>query len=116
MRATDTLGRWGGEEFLAILPETNEEEAATLAERVRATVEAAPMPGPQGSCVTVSLGVAAATPARGPSDAAFDPVLKAADAALYRAKAAGRNRVVGASTIASPGLQITTDETVERRT
>jgi two-component system, cell cycle response regulator len=98
MRATDTLGRWGGEEFLAILPETNEEEAATLAERMRATVASAPMPGPPGSHVTVSLGVAAALHDRAAeNDAAFDEVLKAADAGLYRAKAAGRNRVVGAS-------------------
>jgi diguanylate cyclase (GGDEF)-like protein len=98
MRATDTLGRWGGEEFLAILPETNEEEAATLAERMRATVASAPMPGPPGSHVTVSLGVAAAVRDRAAeNDAAFDEVLKAADAGLYRAKAAGRNRVVGAS-------------------
>jgi len=98
MRATDTLGRWGGEEFLAILPETNEEEAATLAERMRATVESTPMPGPPGSHVTVSLGVAAASRDGTTADGVpFDEVLKAADDALYRAKAAGRNRVLGAS-------------------
>ena len=100
MRATDALGRWGGEEFLAILPETDEDEAATLAERMRSTVETTPMPGAPGSHVTVSLGVAAAL--RGPggaADASFDALLKAADAALYRAKAAGRNRVLGASSV-----------------
>jgi diguanylate cyclase (GGDEF)-like protein len=95
MRATDALGRWGGEEFLALLPETNEEEAARLAERMRATVESAPMPGPL--FVTVSLGVAAAAGGAGsPEVSAFEELLKAADDALYRAKAAGRNRVVGA--------------------
>ena len=101
-RGTDTLGRWGGEEFLAILPETNEDEAATLAERMRATVASAPMPGPPGAHVTVSLGVASAARDGGPQDhPAFDEILKAADSALYRAKAAGRNRVVRASSAGS---------------
>ena len=98
MRATDTLGRWGGEEFLAILPETNEDEAAKLAERMRATVESTRMPGLTGSRVTVSLGVAALTSdGATPDPSTFDRIVKAADHALYRAKAAGRNRVVGAS-------------------
>ena len=100
MRGTDALGRWGGEEFLAILPETSEEDAARLAERMRATVESSPMPGPQGSFVTVSLGVAAATPNGGRQvPPAFDEILKSADNALYRAKADGRNRVVRAASL-----------------
>jgi diguanylate cyclase (GGDEF)-like protein len=105
MRATDTLGRWGGEEFVAILPDTNEDEAALLAERMRATVEATPMPGPPGSYVTVSLGVAsAATDLDRPDDAGLEAILKAADGALYRAKAAGRNRVkrARAAAVVSP--------------
>src|SRR4029450_5368687 len=89
MRATDTLGRWGGEEFLAILPETSAEEAAHLAERMRATVEAAVMPSPTPYGATVSLGVAA--PVHDPAatvPADFHELVKAADDALYRAKAA----------------------------
>jgi diguanylate cyclase (GGDEF)-like protein len=96
MRSTDILGRWGGEEFLAILPETGVLEATSLAERMRATLEFTRMPGPARFRVTASLGVAAVTPDRNSTEpAAFDQLLKAADAALYRAKAAGRNRVVG---------------------
>lgn len=104
MRATDTLGRWGGEEFIAILPETDEAEAATLAERMRAIVEASPIPGDQDLRVTISLGVAAIShdAASGVSPGPFDPVLKAADHALYRAKAAGRNRVVRAGDSGAP--------------
>jgi diguanylate cyclase (GGDEF)-like protein len=98
IRATDTLGRWGGEEFLAILPETSEEEALTLAERMRAIVASTPMPGPSGFRVTVSLGVAGSAASRSTGELeAFERVLKAADGALYRAKSAGRNRVVSAT-------------------
>jgi len=99
MRTTDTLGRWGGEEFLAILPDTDTSEAATVAERMRAAVEASPLPDPDGLHVSISLGVAA-TPydgSLGVEPMPFDRVLKPADAALYRAKATGRNRVVPAS-------------------
>ena len=95
MRATDTLGRWGGEEFLAILPETSAEEAGTLAERMRSTVETSPMPGAPGFHVTVSLGVAATNEQSDDwAPDIFEIVLRAADDAMYRAKAEGRNRVV----------------------
>jgi diguanylate cyclase (GGDEF)-like protein len=95
MRSTDTLGRWGGDEFLAILPETGVEEAARLAERIRAVLPSAAIPGLSGLHVTASLGVAAIICDRTDSDVdAFDQVVKAADDALYQAKAAGRNRMV----------------------
>jgi diguanylate cyclase (GGDEF)-like protein len=103
MRATDSLGRWGGEEFLAILPETDESEAARLAERLRASTESLTMPGPAGLRVTLSVGVAAIVPDSAASEPeTFDRVLKAADDALYRAKATGRNRVVMASAEKQP--------------
>jgi len=95
MRTTDALGRWGGDEFLAILPETTVEEAARLAERIRAAMQSAAIPGLTGLHVTVSVGVAAITCDRTDSDVeTFDRVVKAADEALYQAKAAGRNRTV----------------------
>lgn len=89
LRDSDLVGRIGGEEFAALLPETTAEEAVVLAERLRAAVAEAPL-GP-GLAITASLGVAAAVPAE---EEGVDPVLRRADAALYRAKAAGRNQVV----------------------
>ena len=95
IRATDFLGRWGGEEFLTILPETSESDAVKLAERLRAAVEFARMPA--GEPVTISLGVSAVTQEFAAQNlTAFEEVMKAADGALYRAKAEGRNRVVRA--------------------
>jgi len=93
LRPHDLLFRWGGDEFLALLPQTTCEEATAFAERLRegiaATVVARHLP-----TVTASVGVATADP--GTSSA--DDLVRAADGALYRAKARGRNRVVGAAT------------------
>jgi diguanylate cyclase (GGDEF)-like protein len=96
VRSADRLARWGGEEFLVVLPETTETDAAVLAERMRAAVEDLTIAGVPGWGVTLSAGVAA-TVADGPESEAFERLLKAADAALYRAKSAGRNRVVTAN-------------------
>ena len=91
-RDDDTAGRWGGEEFLLVLPGTGREGALAVAERVRAATEAAAFPGlPPGRRVTVSVGVA--TYIRGED---VQAVLARADKALYQAKAAGRNQVVAA--------------------
>jgi diguanylate cyclase (GGDEF)-like protein len=81
LREIDTAGRWGGEEFVAILPGTSREGAALVAERLRAAVAAQPIAELR---VTASFGVA---------DTAADDLFAAADGALYRAKAAGKNRV-----------------------
>jgi diguanylate cyclase (GGDEF)-like protein len=87
-RESDYLARYGGEEFVILLPNTGLEEARTLAERVRASV-AALDPGHPDLHVTMSIGVAAFPESADDSDG----VLGAADAALLRAKAQGRNRV-----------------------
>ena len=79
IRTEDIIGRWGGEEFIVVAANTAREAAAVLAERLRAAVEKA-MP------VTVSIGVAC-TPEVGLR------LVDIADANLYKAKAAGRNRV-----------------------
>jgi len=92
LRAVDALGRYGGEEFLVILPHTSEEDARQTAERLRRAIADEPFRAAgQAFEVTVSIGVAAY-----PSSAADTPnaLIHEADAALYRAKQAGRNRVV----------------------
>lgn len=94
LRATDVLARYGGEEFVLLLPGTDLNEAAAIAERLRAGVarlDIAETAGP-GS-LSVSIGVACLTETDDRSDAA-DRLIRSADAALYRAKAAGRNRVM----------------------
>lgn len=83
-----TAARYGGEEFAIILPRCTVEEAAALAERVRARVAVMKWPGVEGA-ITVSLGVAA-FPLHGSSCASLS---KRADGALYQAKETGRNRV-----------------------
>ena len=87
-RESDYLARYGGEEFAIILPRTGLEEARTLAERIRASVAAIDS-GHADLHVTMSIGVAAFPESAADSDG----VLGAADAALLRAKAHGRDRV-----------------------
>ncbi|MBX6378244.1 MAG: GGDEF domain-containing protein [Clostridia bacterium] len=86
LRQPDVVARWGGEEFVAVLPETGSEGALRTAERLRGLLRAV------GPC-TVSVGVAV-FPADG-ADA--KQVLACADRALYRAKAAGKDRVSAAT-------------------
>jgi len=90
LRGRDSLlGRYGGEEFVLLLPATSLEQAQALAERLRAALEACPLDSDIGPiAATTSIGVAADV------DATLERLLARADAALYRAKAAGRNRVV----------------------
>lgn len=85
LRAGDVFGRFGGEEFLVILPETGIPAAAQAAERVRGSAAAGSGDGPT---YTVSVGVAALAP-----NMTLDALLEAADNALYLAKEKGRNRV-----------------------
>ncbi|TKB48941.1 diguanylate cyclase [Ferrimonas sediminicola] len=86
LRKVDHLGRWGGEEFLVICLETEELGAAQLAEKLRGRV--ASLPQPVGRTVTVSIGVAQAKP-----DEKLNQLFRRVDAALYRSKHEGRNRV-----------------------
>lgn len=86
-RETDIVCRYGGEEFALLLPHTSAADAASLAERLRAGVESAPW---KRRALTISLGVCTL----GPDMADPLALLERADAALYEAKAQGRNRVV----------------------
>ncbi len=93
VRAIDLPCRFGGEEFAVIMPDTRIEDAQRIAERIRLHVGSAPFRvsgGRESLSVTISIGVAA-TVGEGDSP---DKLLKRADAALYEAKAAGRNRVI----------------------
>jgi len=90
LRDLDIFGRYGGEEFLAILPATGVQGAITCAERIRASVESAGLLRlREAGRVTVTVGVASYR--KGEETAAL---LARADGALYEGKAAGRNRVV----------------------
>lgn len=93
MRGHDAISRYGGEEFLVLLPETTHVEAMSVAERLREAFESPPVALGNGYTlsVTLSLGVAATSSA----PTGLEPLIAAADAALYRAKAGGRNRVEG---------------------
>ena len=89
MRGSDTLGRMGGDEFLAVLPNTTAEGAGQVAEKVRAALAVPYELGGSVANMTASLGVSA-FPMHG-EDA--DALQRAADAALYQAKREGRDRV-----------------------
>jgi len=91
LRVTDFLARLGGEEFAMLLPETDIDAAATLAERLRTAIATTPIATPKGALpITVSLGVAQYAP----NEPTIDAALKRADEALYEAKHSGRNKVV----------------------
>jgi diguanylate cyclase (GGDEF)-like protein len=96
IRASDTAARFGGDEFSLLLPDTTLADAGRLAERIRAAVSATPVEIAHGQHhpVTLSMGAAAVQPTRADADlkSLADRLLADADAALYRAKAAGRNR------------------------
>ena len=89
LRRPDLLARFGGEEFVLLLPETTQDEALAVAERILARV-AEPAEGLPP--ITVSIGVAT----NRPDEAEIDTLLARADKALYQAKDEGRNRVEAA--------------------
>ena len=90
-RVSDITARIGGEEFALLLPETDREGAMRLAHRLRAAIESARTPDPAGDPVSVTASIGVATVSSQSEDPAL--ALKLADAALYRAKNAGRNQV-----------------------
>ncbi|MFZ6006506.1 MAG: GGDEF domain-containing protein, partial [Nitrospirota bacterium] len=96
LRDTDAVGRYGGEEFIALLPETNKEESIAIAERIRNEIENYKFPRAEtqpGGRITLSVGVSS-YPEDGNSP---ERVMQSADDALYSAKNMGRNRVVVAN-------------------
>jgi diguanylate cyclase (GGDEF)-like protein len=97
LREYDLAGRFGGEEFVVLLPQTRAPDALRIAERLRAHIARLPIAGPGGEpiSVTVSLGVAALDAG---SSRELHELVAAADAALYRSKASGRDQVQMIST------------------
>lgn len=94
LRASDYFGRYGGEEFVCVMPETGQDEALACAERMRTAVAAVRVSTASGAVqCTISIGVAVLAPWH--ADVA--DLIAAADAALYQAKSGGRNRVELAS-------------------
>jgi diguanylate cyclase (GGDEF)-like protein len=92
-RDSDTLARWGGEEFIIIAPETNEQQACQLAETIRKLVAEYAFPhADQQPLGHVSLSIGVATMSDGIANA--EQLLKLADKAVYRAKESGRDRTV----------------------
>ena len=90
VRSYDWVGRYGGEEILFVLPGCDAPTALATAERIRASIEALPFVyGDASLKVTMSIGVTATSQ---DPEARAGPLLRSADAALYRAKGAGRNR------------------------
>jgi diguanylate cyclase (GGDEF)-like protein len=89
-RGEDIVARFGGEEFVLVLPYCSLEDAVLKAENLRASIERA---RPAGLQVTVSIGATCITEN---ADNTFDGLFQRADSALYRAKGEGRNRVVRA--------------------
>jgi diguanylate cyclase (GGDEF)-like protein len=89
LRNRDIVGRFGGEEFCLFLPDTSQDEASQVAERLRVAVEALSMPETSAH-ITMSLGVASAD---GTLDIDLVRAIQKADKALYRAKGMGRNAV-----------------------
>ena len=89
VRQSDIVARYGGEEFLVVLPNTRLDGGAEIAERIRAQVAAVQFSVP----ITVSVGIADGTSRDTPEE-----VFERADQALYRAKNAGRNRVIADDT------------------
>jgi diguanylate cyclase (GGDEF)-like protein len=92
LRAGGVIGRWGGEEFVVVLPDTDEPEARIAAERMRVAVAEHLFPIDEGVRVTASIGVAT-FPGDGQTRS---ELVHAADAAMYAAKRGGRNRTLAA--------------------
>jgi two-component system cell cycle response regulator len=96
IRGIDLACRYGGEEFVVVMPDTEVSLAYSIAERLRKSIETTPIAisrAPGKLSITISIGIASTT---GPGDTA-DALLHRADQALYSAKRTGRNRVVTAA-------------------
>ena len=89
----DTVARYGGDEFIAILPDADRQQAILIAERVRHSIEAVALRGTLRGLVTISAGATAVRGERG-SNLSAEDLVATADQALYAAKRSGRNRVI----------------------
>lgn len=97
-RASDLVARWGGEEFLVLLPDTSPEGAQQVGEQLRLAVQEAPFRW-QDTAIPVTVSIGAATWRSGPFHA--NALIASADGALYQAKSSGRNRMCVAAPAAA---------------
>ena len=89
IRKQDIVGRWGGEEFILLVPSSNKDQAHNIAERARTRLDKESFGDPDQSIhVTASFGIS-----HGASDVPLSDLIAVADAALYEAKKRGRNQV-----------------------
>lgn len=93
VRETDLIGRYGGEEFVVLLPHTDTEQAGAVAEKIRKAVSETFIGEMDGKAVTISIGLAGLNGVEADN---VEDLIRHADGALYRAKEEGRNRVVAA--------------------
>jgi diguanylate cyclase (GGDEF)-like protein/PAS domain S-box-containing protein len=94
VRAVDVLARYGGDEFVLLLPQADAQQALLIAERIRTSVAATAQLGADQSPFTVTLSIGIAELQRAPVDEDVERVIQHADEALYAAKAQGRNRTL----------------------
>lgn len=94
IRKYDLLARWGGEEFLLVLPETNAKTGMVTAERIRKSIEDTPLLADDGELISITISCGVCTWREKPD---IDQIFCQADLRLYRAKHEGRNRVIGPS-------------------
>jgi diguanylate cyclase (GGDEF)-like protein/PAS domain S-box-containing protein len=91
LRKVDVIGRYGGEEFVLILPDTSHEVAISIMNRIRVSCSELTIPGIKQP-ITMSIGIASSSKV----DQSLESLIEKADQALYKAKSLGRNQVVGA--------------------
>ncbi len=95
LRKADFFGRFGGEEFVAVLPETNMDEAAIAADRIRQDIAKIVIYSQQDNQINITVSIGIATYSS--EDQTIDTIMQRADQALYLAKSQGRNRVITAT-------------------
>jgi diguanylate cyclase (GGDEF)-like protein len=103
VRASDVCGRYGGEEFLLVLPKANTDTAVELAERLRLQLASISVPELGRTTVTASFGVTEVDPLA--ESVSADAIIRRADEALYTAKRNGRNQVCCARAPAPPAAR-----------
>ncbi len=94
LRLSDTIARFGGEEFVALLPETGSGWAHSIAERIRISIANTRFSLPTKEVIQVTISIGIATLSHGGAEMDADTLVATADQALYQAKESGRNRVV----------------------
>jgi diguanylate cyclase (GGDEF)-like protein len=94
LRDSDIFARWGGEEFIILLPESNVHETSTVAERLRSKLSKAEIIGKEGALITYTVSIGMRVVNQEETDLNVNDLIREADESLYMAKKKGRNRVV----------------------